>query len=374
MTYLHSDNVSASTDNSVWRLARSTDGGKTFTTIYTGKGLNTKTPPIETDANDNVYAFAPDVSGGSWGSTPTTLYTFSPSNNYGTPTITTNIAASAGKVTTAFDTTRQLLYYATWSNAGKSNLFAVRLDGSIAWSKQIYAYNNTYFAHYPQLSVGPDGTLYFGWTVTDLTASGQDYYDAHFIYSSDGGTTWTGKNGTISAFPIDPGPNGPGWEVVDSSDIAAVGTTQVNWLSNMVYNGGHLSFVYDKDFGVKEVYKRFNLTTHAYDAEVGPKLHGETISMNAAHGFFAQNATGNGRLFYTSDAANGAVGIVYSDDHGTTWHDYVHSAGITTASENAITFLGGARTVMSDGSIIGSFTLTSGDGSPADVYFFRATP
>jgi hypothetical protein len=98
------------------------------------------------------------------------------------------------------------------------------------------------------------------------------------------------------------------------------------------------------------------------------------MSIMAAHGFFAQDGTGAGRLFYAGDGPGGTVGIVYSDDHGNTWHDYVRSAKITTAAENAITFLGGARELMPDGAVVGSFTLTSGPGQPADVYFFRANP
>jgi hypothetical protein len=374
ITYLHSDDTSFGTDNVVWRLARSTDGGKTFTTIYQGNGLNTKCPPIETDANDNVYAFAPNLTGGSWSGSDTDVYRFSPSNDYGAPTISTSIATSAGKMTTAFDAGRQLIYYATWANGGESDLYAVKLDGTIAWSKQIYTYDNTYFAHYPQLRVAPDGTLYFAWTVTDLTARGQDYYDARFIYSKDGGTTWMGKNGAIGALPINPGPSGPSWEVVDSSDVAGVGSTQVNWLANMAFNGDRLHFVYDKDFGQKEVYKRFDPATGSFDAEMTPRIGGETISIMAAHGFFAQDSTSAGRLFYAGDGPGGTVGIVYSDDHGSTWHDYGRSPQITTAAENAITYLGGARELMPDGSVVGSFTLTSGPGQPADVYFFRAHP
>jgi hypothetical protein len=198
-----------------------------------------------------------------------------------------------------------------------------------------------------------------------LTASGQDYYDAHFIATPDGGNTWIGPSGNLT-LPIPSADPNYSWQIVDSADIKPVGTTQDNWLSNMAFNGGNIHFVYDVKFGAKEVYKRFNWATKAVDREMTPYIHGETIWIGGAHGFFSQDSTGSGRLFYSGSARGnnyGKVGILYSDDNGSTWHDYAVS---NIRLSGSMIFMTGSRKLMPDGSIIGEFTANN------NVYFFRS--
>lgn len=373
ISYLHSDYTAGGTDNSVWHLDRSTDGGSTFHTIYQESSQNSKAPTLETDENDNVYAIS-EAGGGSWGSTPSVFHRFDAAANYQNPLITKPVPVSSGKFTSAYDPIRKLIYYMTWNNNGQPDFFVIDLNGVLLKQVQLWSSSTTMQAHYPHLQVAPDGTLFAAWTNTDETAPGQDYYDARFIESPDGGNTWVGPTGTLT-LPIASYGNDSSWEIVDSVDIKPIGTTQDNWLNNMAFNGNAMHFVYDVNFGGKEVYKRFNWSTKTFDAKMAPYIQGETMTIGLADGFFTQDTTATGRLYYVGGGINnywGKVVTLYSDDHGTTWHDYASSNSVTDSSHQ-IRYLGGARRLMSDGSIIGTFTLFGSNGTPGYIYFFRST-
>jgi len=368
ISYLHSDYDANGTDDAIWRLARSTDGGVSFQTIYEEHSNGSKAPPLETDASGNIYVILSNLASGTWGSSHARFYRFDAAKNYQNPTITSPIQTSAGKFAMEFDPNRQCLYYITWDNHKLPDFYIVSLNGTLIKAIQLWK-PGTIGAHYPQLFLAPNGILYVAWTTTDGTASGQDYYDAHFIVTPDGGTTWIGPSGNVT-LPIPGASNTSSWGIVDSADIRPVGTTQANWLSNMASNGSSVHFVYDVNFGRKEVYKRFNWTNKTFDKQQTPYLHGETITIGAAHGFFSQDGSGTGRLFYAGDAngsLQGRVGILYSDDNGSTWHDYATSNTIVSSS-GSIVYMSGSRRAMSDGSIIGEFTANN------NIYFFRAKP
>jgi len=373
ITYLHSDYTAGGSDNSVWRLARSTDGGQSFQTIYQESSPNSKAPTLETDENDNLYLIS-EAGGGSWGSSPSIFHRFDASANYQNPLITRPVPVSAGKFASVYDPQRKVIYSMTWNNNGRPDFFVISLNGTLLKQVQLWSSSTTVEAHYPQLHLAPDGTLFAAWTNTDLTAPGQDYYDVHFIASPDGGNTWIGPSGTLN-LPFSSYTGSSSWEIVDSADIKPIGTTQDNWLDNLAFNGGHVHFVYDVGFGRKEVYKRFNWTTKQFDREETPYIHGETITIGQTHGFFTQAGTGSGRLFYVGGANGslyGKIGALYSDDNGSSWHDFAYSSAFQADSSHQIWFLGGAHKLMADGSIIGTFTLHANNSAPSYVYFFRS--
>jgi hypothetical protein len=386
MSYLHADDCSAGLNASTWRLARSTDNGATWSTLYSLSCANANAATLETDGSDNVYAFIGSCSSwsGNWSSSPTTFLKFGASNSYASPLVTntTVIPVSSSKFTSAIDLSRSYLYFLTWWNGSTTNqLYVIDFSGTLVRSVLLWGTATTSGAAveptYPHLHVGSNGNLYAAWTNTDFSAPGQDYYDAKFIYSTDAGATWQGPPGAIT-LPINPGPlDTNSWEIVDSGDIKSIGTTADNWLSSLAYDRGFLHFVYDVNFGSKEVYKRFNFSSGTFDTEVTPSIHGKTITIGQAHGAFSQDSTGTGRLFYGSDANGslfGHVGILYTDDAGETWHDYASSSNLSVSNELYLGYNAGGRLLDSSGAVLGALTRNTSDGNPADVFFWRATP
>ncbi|MEO6437125.1 MAG: hypothetical protein ABIP55_15385, partial [Tepidisphaeraceae bacterium] len=61
MTHLRTRNEAYTAQQ--WRLSRSTDGGRTFTTLHEATHA-THPPSIETDEHDNVYFFRSDLTTG----------------------------------------------------------------------------------------------------------------------------------------------------------------------------------------------------------------------------------------------------------------------------------------------------------------------
>jgi hypothetical protein len=392
MTYLHSDSTTTGDDVSNWRLVRSTDNGATWTTLANINAANAKAPAIETDEDNHLYVFVSSmVDNGSWSNSPTYLYKFlSPS--YAVPTPTTNISYSAGKSCTMYDQPRQRLYFLTWgaAGAGAPNLWAVDKTGAVitGFPKTLWTWNTSMYPMYSLMYLTTSGTLVAAWTNQDITytSTGNEatppYYDNRFIYSTDGGTTWTGTTGTLT-MPISAVNTtiagttytSPSWQITDAADRQTVGTWGDNFLNQIAVNGGYLSAVYDHGGSVTQVGRRFNMSNNTFDKDFRP-ITGTTITPDQQGGGYAQDTSGTGRLFYVAGSATGGtaghVGIIYSDDQGSTWHDAVATSKITTTSQNSIYSLGTARQVQADGSIIGLFTLCTFGAAPADIYFFRA--
>ncbi|MCX6996440.1 MAG: hypothetical protein NTV49_04995 [Kiritimatiellaeota bacterium] len=89
-------------------LNRSTDGGRTFTTVYE-EAYSVNPPTLETDEANNLYLIFPrsDSSG--------TRFMKFASGNYSSPAINKTItsASSGGKFASFYDRSRGLLYHAT---------------------------------------------------------------------------------------------------------------------------------------------------------------------------------------------------------------------------------------------------------------------
>ena len=102
------------------------------------------------------------------------------------------------------------------------------------------------FAHYPHIYFDRSGSCPNGqtgrcdlamiaWTTTDQSCSGYGYYDIHYLISSDGGATWYGRDGAIpyANFPILAGDDGPGWQLLDSTEYNSsrtrAGMTPTGW-------------------------------------------------------------------------------------------------------------------------------------------------
>jgi hypothetical protein len=374
-----------------WRLARSTDGGKSFQIIYDSAqdGSNIVPPAVETDQAGNVYVIAPTNQQGILAG-PTLFYRFSPSNNYGAPSMHKLSIGGAGKYSTVYDPTRNLIDILFWAYGNPhANFFSVTPAGAVAKSVTLFTPGDERHAvpEYPILTLAPDGTIFAGWSTLDnkLWDSGsgtQNYYDAHFLASADGGTTWIGPGGPVS-LPVLGDDTGPTFEIVQTSDPTQFqpwGTPQYtgNWnlLQSMAYNKGQLSFFYGGPLPQPHNdYARMNWSTRAFDERIQPYFGPSdgAFKISGQGGSFSQDATGAGRLYFTGVTfhfGGPRPVIMYSDDGGETWYEGALSDGWSGMA----TYVNSARELGSDGSVIGSFDVPGSSGSPTSVYFFRSTP
>ena len=127
------------------------------------------------------------------------------------------------------------------------------------------------FAHYPHIYFDRSGSCPNGqtgrcdlamiaWTTTDQSCSAYGYYDIHYLISPDGGATWYGRDGAIpyANFPILAGDDGPGWQLLDSTEYNSSRNTcrnDANWLANVYIQDGHLFFIY-RHRGSRALYRR----------------------------------------------------------------------------------------------------------------------
>ena len=93
-----------------WRLSRSVDGGRTFTTVYEATHA-TNPPVIESTSSGDLYLIRPDFEDGN-----AYLYRFLSERDYVDPVISEIPGGAAGKFAAALDEARGTLYYASHNN------------------------------------------------------------------------------------------------------------------------------------------------------------------------------------------------------------------------------------------------------------------
>ena len=242
------------------------------------------------------------------------------------------------------------------------------------------------FAHYPYIyfdrsgscrsgQTGPCDLAVMAWTTTDQSCSAYGYYDIHYLISPDGGATWYGKNGAISyaSFPILAGDDGPGWQLLDSSEYNSDGNTctnDANWLANVYIQDGHLFFIY-RHQGSNALYRRVTPTWtgsgYTMTNDVGPITVGVGDGNEGA--FFSGYGTAGSRIFLTGATHRGnGITTVSSTNDGQTWSTY--ATGPTTSTYVYAT--SGAHELGPGGTIIGAFTNQIGaNGANSSVYFIH---
>lgn len=391
MTYSYAPDGDTS-GSEAWRLARSLDGGRTWATIWRGM-TPTRPPVLETDAHGSIFVIAPDARNNF--QNPATFYRFDPESSFSNPRISALPGASAGKSTSYWDETRKQLYFATWGWWGTppifSDFYVLDRDGNIISSRTIAkhhdpSFTDLSFMHYPHLVM--DGSrLYFAWTTTpDANAPDQlalvtpavypvpDYRAIHYIYSDDGGVTWsaTSSSGPLS-LPILPDERGPATMVNLQDEIDAKVDT---WLSNFVAKGGSLHFAYHAHGGdpgegslYRQHYMRFAPNSGVREIDIQPTWPGQYISIANSSGFFATESANTTPLFMVSTSDN-RLGILKSSDNGQSWSDQAISSNSIPAGRYWYA-ISGNRHITKTGQIIGHFTEEKSDGSgPYSVNFF----
>jgi hypothetical protein len=331
-----------------WRLSRSTDGGKTFATVYEATHA-TNPPVLETDEEDNLYLVRPDFLDGN-----AYLYRFLAADRYARPLISPIPNGSAGKYCLMYDRLRKQLYYFAHNNT----FHVLGLDGTVRRSITLLQAGPDAVLQYPLLSLDRDGTLYAAWTTQ---AHGRYlYWDIHTLLSRDGGETWQKLDGTPVELPVVADQHGPA-DRLTLDDEYEVHT----WLSSFMAKEGKLHFLYlAQSQPPRQHYVRYDLLTARRDLDLWPEFRGEQIAVSGLDGFLASRSDQPQAPLYCVMPSGGHLACLASDDQGETWYDYALSE--ETFHPYA---LGGCREVTSEGDIIGSFTDNPPGAQPRVIFF-----
>ena len=387
-----------------WRLARSVDGGLTFTTVYEEGYKNTRAPVLEDDGYGNIILIRPDFSTGQ-----IYFYKFNASNNFHVPVLFKQISGipAQGKFVAYFDLYRRQIYYLTNNeNGNKEARFAVLSENGDVLKN--YSLSNYYglanysltsagclaYLEYPQIQMdGP--TIYVSWTTqkyddpeqteqTEQTTTTRLYSSIHFIKSLDGGITWEKIDGTKLSLPITPDVYGPADNLLGYNM-----TNWHRWLTHFLPYLGYIHFAEQDGEGSQLNYIRFNINSNIKDVNTNVNYYtqstnhwsGSSVILDTG-GFFIPSNYETNTLYYvgmdwqTTDPDTsqhqGPVGILRSKDNGQTWQDYARSVNEGPGGVNILrpySFIG-PRHVTSDASIIGFFTDAT-DANNLKVYFFK---
>jgi len=337
-----------------WRLSRSTDGGKTFTTIYEATHA-TNPPVLETDSRGNLYLVRPDFTDGN-----AYLYRFLASKDFREPLITPIPQGSAGKYALCLDERRGQLYYFAHNNL----FFLIGLDGKVKKSYPLLRPGPDALLQYPHLYLDREGRLHVAWTTQRHGV--YLYWDIHHILSPDGGKSWQNMGGQILTPPIPADQTGPALRIT-LEDEYRVHT----WLSSFLVLDGKVHFLYlAQSAPPRQHYVRYDVATGRREVDMQPFFQGETIRLLGLDGFFAARESRRGSALYCVGNDGGHLACLVSYDNGQSWHDYARAQETFTPYA-----IGGCRTLTRDGYIIGTFTDQAGDPQAPHqkprVFFFR---
>jgi len=351
VTHIRSRNQKFSAQ--AWRLSRSTDGGRSFATIYQATHA-TNPPVIETDEEGNIFLMRVDYLNGN-----AYLYRFRADRNFENPAVMTIPKGSGGKYAMTYDPTRKALYFLAYGN-----FFVIGLDGRVRHSEKLVQPGPHAGLEYPLLNVSADGALHAAWTTQKHGV--YLYRDIHHMLSPDGGMSWKNLDRTSLSPPIVADETGPAMRITLDDEFSAH-----TWLSNFVVKDGKVHFVYlAQTSPPRQHYMRYDIATGERDVHLQPEFKGETITLSGLDGFFASRSDRPGSPLYCVMQDQGHIACLVSDDNGLTWHDYAKSEEKFRAYA-----IGGSREITDDGYIIGSFTDTSKENTAthtgSKVYFFK---
>ncbi len=340
-----------------WRLLWSADGGQSFRIVHEATDP-TNPAAIETDADANIYLMRPDfVDHSSY------LYRFPAADDYAKPAITTIPASSHGKFALAIDLPRGQLYYFSANNT----FHVIGLDGELRSSTQLLQPGPNAALQYPSLDLYPDGTLFAAWTTVKHDV--YLYWDIHVMKSPDGGATWQTLTGEPLEPPIIADDTGPAERISLDDEFESH-----TWLSSFIASGGKLHFLYEAQMPEpREHYVRYDIATGRRELDVYPRFGGEMLALCRLDGLLATTPDRAGGPLYCVGTVGQRLACIVSFDNGDTWHDHA----LSSREFQNLYAVGGCRTTMADGSVIGSCTDTTAGGNAytgVGVYFFRVPP
>lgn len=334
-----------------WWLMQSTDGGKTFSTVYdTTEG--TSAPAIETDSKNNIYLIRPDFHTGSRKYAPEGSAYFERFLNgadISSPLRTDIPYGSGGKYTTVIDEERGKIYY--WANNNRFHIIGT--DGKLQKTYLILEKGPKGALMYPLLTVADDGTLYAAWYTQQHDK--YVYRSIHAMVSRDEGHSWQKFDGTPLTLPIVDDETGPADMISqdDSLDIHSI-------LNSFMVKDNKLHFACFEDKTPHQThYVRYDTQTMQRDIESQPffREHSGT-RMNNSGFFISRRSVTGSTIFYVSGDCQSLL-CYASDDNGATWYEYAAGDKVYPISDlgwHGLYAIGGPRELTEDGHIIGTYT------------------
>jgi hypothetical protein len=373
-----------------FRVVRSTDGGTTWSTVFDSQasGTQVQSLAIDKDAAGDIYVTGSNIGANGW---QTHLWHFA-AGSFSSPTHVL-LPYGSSKYSMIYDPAHNQLDLALWENDPNPNFIAVDAS-TLAVARKVTIFKSrastccaTYDdVEYETLSAGPGGRILFGWTTEDvpLANSGtQNYYDAHFLVSSDGGATWTGPKGQVT-LPIY-GSDSNSYEIINTSDSAEF---YPHGSSSYKGNWDMLDTVLWNDDGVAAAYGGFAPSSHASFAWLNWNTRtwvNRTDAQTTAEGDACQaHQQSDGGLSQTpaytgviyrmchENAPGGGTRVLadVSSDDGATWHTFATSSWTTG---QGWVYLDPSHVIGPDGQLGAVFTLVNSPTS-SDVYFVQSQP
>ena len=240
-----------------FKVVRSRDGGSKWTTVYDSQthGTLVQDPAIDKDASGNIYVTGNVYNASVGGTWQTNVWRFK-AGAFSTLRHTL-IDYGSSKYSMIYDPARKQIDLGLWWWGSRPNFVAINAS-TLAVVKTVNLFKqrtpNYDAVEYPNLSIGPNGQVLFGWSTLDAVlwkngAGTQNYYDAHFLVTTDGGATWDGPNGHVT-LPIY-GSSSNSYEIVNTSDPAEFvphgrSSYKGNWnmLDTLLWNNGGIDAAY----------------------------------------------------------------------------------------------------------------------------------
>lgn len=306
--HVHSTTNPLTYDNQTWYLKRSTDNGRTFTTVYTGTTY-AGSPCIETDSLNNLYLV---------NITSNINIDFLKFDNtdYTTPSITTSTAISyASKHNMVLDDVNNKLYYFI----GRGAMIIFNKSGSVLTPyTTILATGTNAHCMYLSATLDNSGNLYVAWTTQKLLGP-IIYYDIHWMKSTNSGVSFTKADGTPIVLPVVDDDTGP----TDAISLPAEAGGNV-WLSSWTFVNDRLHAAYWVD-GVCQKYARINPSIGAQEQNYS--IH-NSVSPNVDGGFIRikSGTLGSPTDLYFLTTTNGRTDptLYKTTDNGDSWSIYAN--------------------------------------------------
>jgi hypothetical protein len=372
-----------------FEVLRSTDNGTTWSVVYNSQndGMEVQAPAIDKDARGDLYVTGNTYNSSVSGGYQTNVWRFA-AGSFSSPThVLLNYGSS--KYSMIYDPARNEVDLGLWWNNSAPNFVAIDAS-TLQVAKTVNVFkartampNVSDWVEYENLSVGPNGQVIFGWTTmdNDLYRNGsgpQNYYDAHFLVSDDGGSTWKGPKGQVT-LPIY-GSDSNSYEIVNTSDPSEFepeGSSSYtgNWniLNSVLWNDNGVAAAYG-GFTPKDhasfAYLNWNTQTWINRTDSQATVEGDACTLaQQSDGGLSQTASFTGaiyRMCHESVSGGGSrVLAMVSTNDGGTWHTLAKSAWSTSAGW---LYLNPSHVVGSNGELGAVFTVITSSRS-SDMYF-----
>lgn len=335
-----------------WRLSRSTDGGRTFATVFEDTHA-TNPPVLESDSDGHVYLVRTDFESGD-----AFLYRFDAATGFSRPRITKIPGGAAGKYALALDARTKRLFYL----AHNGIFHELDLSGKVLSRQRLIRRGPQAGLQYPHLAVDASGRVHAAWTTTRHGSS--LYWSIHYMVRARGSGTWWARGKEVDV-PVPADGAGASQQINGADELP-----HATWLSSLGVQESCAHFMYlCQAKPVRQRYVRIEVRSGERQIDRGPRIGGERFEVRGLDGFFATSEPSSGSLYYVGADPAGHLVCLRSDDRGGTWRDHAR-----TRRAYRPYAIGGCRR-LANGDVIGSFTDVRGTSLETEhashVHFFR---